>query len=77
MASITTSRVWRQGAGATQPLDEEQLTAAIGAHHQAIVEETDLWARNNAERIIKLADRLGTLTPTAELSYGEVVALMA
>ena len=28
----------------------------------------------NAERIIKLADHLRTLTPTAEVSYDEVVA---
>lgn len=68
---------WRLGAGATDPLDEEQLIAAIGTHHQDIIDETDGWAAESADRIIKLADHMETLTPTAEVSYEEVVALLS
>lgn len=70
-------KVWRVGAGATQPMDEEQFIEAVGADPRGINEETDQWAQDNAERILKLADHLGTLTPTAEVSYVEVAALLA
>lgn len=69
-------KVWRVGAGETQPMDEEQL-AAIGADPQQIINETDQWAQDNTARIIALADHLETLTPTAEVSYDEVVALLS
>jgi hypothetical protein len=58
-------------------MDEEQFTAAVGADPQEIVAETDQWAKGNADRILKLADHLESLTPTAEISYDEVVALLA
>ena len=45
--------------------------------YQDIIDETDEWAAQNSERIFKLADHLATLTPTAEVSYDEVVALLA
>ncbi len=70
-------KVWRVGAGATQPMNEAQVDEAIGAHHQDIVDETDEWAGQNAGRIITLADHLGALSPTAEVLYDEVVRLMS
>lgn len=69
-------RVWRIGARATQPMNEQELAAALGANPQSILDETEEWAEENAERIIKLADLLRSLTPTAEVSYDEVVALL-
>ena len=55
----------------------EEFAAAVGASPEEVFAETDRWARQNAERISKLADHLETLTPTAELSYDEVVALLS
>ena len=58
-------------------MDEEQFTAAVGADPREIVAETDQWAKGNTDRSLELADHLESLTPTAEVSYDQVVALLA
>ena len=70
-------RVWRRGLGRLEASTQVELDGFLGTPLLGIKEDVEGWAAENASRIERVAAALSATSAPGELSYADVVQLLA
>ena len=68
--------LWRRGLRKTDAMTPSELDQQAGGNFLAELDRVEGWARENSERIKRLAARLAELTRPGCISYEDVVTLL-